>query len=458
MKKAFKLILTAFILLGVWFCKPKNEIFTDDPSVKLSFSTDTVFFDTVFTSSGAIIAQNVTKRVRVFNTSDKAVNIAEIRLGGQNQSNYNIYVNGVNARTFNNTELLGKDSLYILVQLKIDDRNKDLPYIVEDTITFSTNGNFQKVRLLAWGQDAIYFKSDSIFANTNWVEGKPYVIFDHLNVKQGVTLNLAAGTKVVFGNKATMTVDGNIKSNGVFEKPVNFIQYRKGGRFDEVPGQWQGVVFSNRSANNTFEWTNVKNAVVGLDFRESGGQNSIKNCQILNMSDVAVSVAKSSVLLQNSLLTNAANYLLYAEGGGTIQVFNSTIVNSASDFFRSSPAILIDDKKAGNSWNVIFSNNIIWGNQNSELSIALPETAVPVIDYNLIKTNNSQFKNNNNIVNITSTNSIFTNASDRDFTLKKTSPAVNKAKIIVGVTDQPELNNKTRDAQPDMGAYEFIPE
>ena len=53
--------LPLLILFSVFSCKPDEDIITRDSGAKLEFATDTVFFDTVFVSTGS-----VTKRLTVY--------------------------------------------------------------------------------------------------------------------------------------------------------------------------------------------------------------------------------------------------------------------------------------------------------------------------------------------------------------------------------------------------------
>ena len=56
----------------------------------LSFSQDTIIFDTVFTTIGS-----VTKRFKIYNADSKPLKIDEITLLGGSNSNFRINVDGV---------------------------------------------------------------------------------------------------------------------------------------------------------------------------------------------------------------------------------------------------------------------------------------------------------------------------------------------------------------------------
>src|SRR5690606_33819244 len=99
----FLIIITA-LLSG----SCRKEIFTDDPSARLQFSTDTVHFDTVFVTVGS-----ATKNFKVFNPNNQSVKISNIRLAGGENSAFRINIDGRATTMFQDYELAGKDSMYI---------------------------------------------------------------------------------------------------------------------------------------------------------------------------------------------------------------------------------------------------------------------------------------------------------------------------------------------------------
>ena len=447
------------LLVGIYACKPKDEIISSDSSIRLGFSNDTVFFDTVFTSSGSTHIRNVTQRLRIFNPSKNAIDIADIRLGGGLSSNYTMFIYGEAKSSIQDVELLGGDSLYVLVQLSINTKQADLPYLVQDSILFSLNGNLQKVRLIAWGQDANYFKQDSITTNTTWTAGKPYVIFDRLKVAKDVTLTIQPGADIVFGNGARMDVAGILNAVGTFEKPINFGGYRQEIDFVDAAGQWDGISLVQNTGTHVLSWCKIKNGISGVSLTGTGvtSQDALKidHCKIYNMGDACLNFTKTAVTVSNSLFYNAANYLLTASGGGTYKVYNCTSSNSNSDFISNVPSVSMVSAAGDIVWDVTFVNNIIWGSQSNELLLTLPAATPPVVKNNLIRMNATTYTGNGNLLSNTSNYVNFSSVpADPDYYLSGTSPAVNAGIAIPGVTDVADLNNNPRDSEPDMGAME----
>ena len=130
----FALILLS-ILTGTCLTSCIDDDFTTNPSHVLAFSTDTVAFDTVFTTIGTS-----TRSFRIYNRNKKSLNISSIKLADAEHSGFHINVDGMSGDNFTNVEIRGKDSLYVFVEANIDPTNQDNPIFIIDSIVFVTNG------------------------------------------------------------------------------------------------------------------------------------------------------------------------------------------------------------------------------------------------------------------------------------------------------------------------------
>ena len=146
------MITVALLLLGA--CRKENTVSTD-PQHKLVFSADTVMFDTVFTSLGSS-----THQLKVYNPYQEDLNISEVRLMGGAQSRFKLNLDGEPGTVFHDKIVPANDSLFTLLNVTIDPTDGSLPFIVEDSLMFVTNGNTQMVKLVAWGQNAHFIVAD----------------------------------------------------------------------------------------------------------------------------------------------------------------------------------------------------------------------------------------------------------------------------------------------------------
>ena len=99
----------------------------------------------------------------IHNNYKEKIKISSIRLAGGNNSNFKINVDGNAASQVNNLEIAPKDSIYIFVKVTVDPNNSNSPFVISDSIMFETNGNLQKVQLVAWGQNAYYYTPNHFF-------------------------------------------------------------------------------------------------------------------------------------------------------------------------------------------------------------------------------------------------------------------------------------------------------
>ena len=112
------------------------------------FSTDTLTFDTVFTSLGS-----ATVGIKIFNPQTEKIIISSIRLAGGSSSYYNLNVDGKSGDG-KDIEVAGKDSIYVFATVKIDPTDENTPFVVEDKLIATLNGKDFSIPVLAYGQNA----------------------------------------------------------------------------------------------------------------------------------------------------------------------------------------------------------------------------------------------------------------------------------------------------------------
>ena len=80
-------ILSIAFLLFIFSCR--KESFTTSPDAVIRFSSDSVFFDTVFVSTGS-----VTQSVKINNVNNQKILISDIKLMGGTSSPFRINIDG----------------------------------------------------------------------------------------------------------------------------------------------------------------------------------------------------------------------------------------------------------------------------------------------------------------------------------------------------------------------------
>ncbi|MBK9735613.1 MAG: hypothetical protein IPO92_11850 [Saprospiraceae bacterium] len=132
-----------------------------------------------FTSLGSS-----TRFIKIFNPKSEPI-LINVTLKNQNNSFFRINADGIKGPIIEDLEINAKDSIYIFVEVTIDP-NLPLnvsPFIIEDQIEVSVNGNIAIAYLEAWGQNANYIPSNrsggtssilkANFAEVIWDDPKP---------------------------------------------------------------------------------------------------------------------------------------------------------------------------------------------------------------------------------------------------------------------------------------------
>ncbi|WP_299706484.1 choice-of-anchor Q domain-containing protein [uncultured Pontibacter sp.] len=446
-------ILPLLCLLSMVGCEPKDEVITTDPDAVLRFSADTVLFDTVFVTQGS-----VTRRLKVYNTNQKAVRISSINLAGANASPYKLIINGVESPVVNDLELRGQDSLYILVSVNVNPADQNLPFLVADSILFHTNGSQQNVKLVAYGQDAVFHRK-SVLGTTKWAAGKPHVLLDTVLVREGATLTIEKGAQVFASNKAVLLVNGTLRVEGTPEERVRFSGLRREPAYVNAPGQWEGIRILTRSENNVIRYADIRNTMYGLRIGNPGkGGTLLEGCAIQYAFLDGIVAFTSDVKVVNTLIHNCGQYGFGGLGGGNYEVLYSTIVNYSNQLQRETPAFVITDYIPGTEiknqpTQLRLVNSIVYSDGSSYKNEVLLDGSIQAeIAHNILRT--EAYKNtldvNSNLLNV---DPKFKEVRKQNFSLDTLSPASGAATPLQGINkDLRGINRST--TKPDIGAFE----
>ena len=455
MRNFLGVILFIVVAWGI-SCTPDAEKLITENVKPLTFSTDTVLFDTVFTSVGSI-----TKRLYIRNPNDNAIDINNIFLAGASASSYSIIVNGVAGENFDKQRLLGKDSLLVLVKVNIDPKDESLPFLVKDSIVFSTKGLQQDIKLVAYGQDANFLGNVILACNTVWDSPKPYVITNKILIDTLCTLTIKEGVRVFSDQEVTILVKGTLKVEGDAENPVLFRNARLD--IENAVGQWGGIAFLAGSIDNEINFAVIRNAVIGVLLNTIDNDTIpelvLTNTIIENMSNAGVYSIGSDLLASNVLIDNCVTHLVDNRAGGYVTYRHCTFDNSGSLFFRQEPSMNFTDYFSSQNGTfqvdgdirIELSNCIVWGQMKEEFSFdnAAGNEMSIFLSHSILKTEQA-FEINNNILNLEPK---FVDARAYNFRLDTLSPAKDNGQDLMISTD---LDGEMRDSFPDIGAYERI--
>lgn len=454
------------IIFFMTSCNKENFITSSDAS--LFVSSDSIKFDTVFTSIGSI-----TKSFKIINQNNQKLLLSEIKLMGGTPSAFRININGTTASQLNNVEIEAKDSLYIFVAITINPTQQNLPFILSDSIKIKYNGNEKFVQLQAYGQNAHFLTNENIIGNVNWQNDLPYVILGSLHIDESAVLTIEPGTKIFAHANAPILVDGSLITQGVKNNEVIFTGDRLDADYIDLPASWPGIIFRALSKNNVLNFTVIKNAyqaIVALDPSVNAlPKLTIHQCTINNAFDAGIFCNHSDLLVENSLISNCGTGIRIVNGG-KYQFVNCTAAGYSNDFMsHNKPTLNVSNYIYQNGSGISsdlyaqFINCIFWGEGGSntdEIYVdKLGNTAFDVtFDHSLYKVDVDPL-NVNFVSPIKNQNPIFDSVDVQnnfyDFRIKNNSfaPGIDQGINTIYLND---LDNQTRliGMTTDIGCYE----
>jgi len=459
------LLILSFPVLFILSCR--KDSFITGKDALIHFSADTLFFDTVFTSSGSI-----TEAVKIVNNNNQKLRLSDVKLMGGSGSYFTINIDGSPGPEQGGLELEANDSLYLFVAVTIRPGSSNLPFIVQDSIQVSFNGNQKYIQLQAWGQNAHFLRNETIRGNTTWDNTLPYVILGGLQVDTNATLTIPRGCRIYIHADAPLLVDGTLQVSG--DKSDSTKVYFQGDRLDEpyreYPGSWPGIYFRNTSINNNLQFAVIKNAYQGV-VAEGPSLNAVpklvlNQCIIDNSYDAGILGAQSSIQASNCLISNCGKNIVLGYGGSyqfthcTAASFSNDLIAhtfpvlSVSNYVAQGSAIATADLTAN------FVNCIFWGGNGSvDNEVLVSQQGSNPFSVNFsnclwkVKTTPAGISSSDIIAN---NDPLFDSVNNSrryyDFHLKAGSPAINKGVSTALTVD---LDGNIRPVGlPDLGCYE----
>ncbi len=395
-KYLINIIPVAIMVVAAYFSACQKERFTSNPEDKLTFSTDTLHFDTAFTELGS-----ATRILKLYNPHNKSIRISKIYLENGSNSRFNINVDGLPGDVHTDLEVAPNDSLYIFAEVTInpDQPLSASPFVIDENLVFETNGNTQKVVLEAWGQNANYipsrFSADSVSGfgcnggEIVWNDPRPYVIYGivafddctvripagaHIYVHGGLTRYVENG-EIGYYNDGIFAFTGNGKLivEGTKENPVIFEGDRLEPEFDEEPGQWTGIWLQAGTQGHRIEHCIIRNSIIGVRV-DSAADLTIKNSQIYNTAGSGIIGVHATINAENCLFRDNVGFSIQLEYGGD---YNFSYCTAAS-YGVDGEAVKLGNALCLNEtcesyvlyrMNARFKNCILFGSRSDQINL-----------------------------------------------------------------------------------------
>ena len=379
------LILILLCALALVSCSEYQE--SNDPSLRLVFSADTVSFDTVFTEQGS-----ATTQLMIYNRYNSAIAINRVWL--ENGEVFLVNIDGEqDLSRLTHMTINGGDSAFVFIRVRMAALNSNSPVLVDDILHFHlTNGTTQDVRLEAYGQDAERIgrkgcgrteKGDFTFTAV-----KPYIIYDTLVVGGALTMN--PGARIYMHQGACIYALGDVSANGTLDQPILIRGDRVDNLFDSVPylyagGSWNGIYLqAEKEQTYHLSYVDILSGNVGLmsnsTCTDALPQLTMDGCRIHNHTLYGLVLLNTDATITNSEISNCGSYCVYCEGGKhdfihtTIaSYFGYTNIRIQSAVKEETAAVYIDNlSKTAPKTITSFINSIITGYRANQIVVATP--------------------------------------------------------------------------------------
>ena len=459
--------------------------FTTSRNALLSFSTDTLQFDTVISTVGSS-----TRQLVVYNRNADGLRIVSARLRGGSGTPFRVNVDGSylepesGARAYD-FEVRTGDSIRVFAEVTMPENGQDEPVPVEDMLVFTLeSGVEQEVVLSAVGQDAYLWRGKVVTSDTLLEAGRPIVVYDSLSVVEGVTLTMQPGVQLYFHDGANLWVHGRIVAEGTKEQPVVFRGDRTDRMFDylpydNTPSRWGGIRLKATSTDNRLEYVDIHSASYGIACDSSSTEAvklTMENSVIHNVGGEGLGLYHCRALVSNTQISNTLGHCV-AVVGGWVEFVHCTLAQ-----FYPWDASRGDALYLANQWLAMdyplehahFRNCLVTGYAEDVVMGNLKEDDGEVDYYfgNCVLRTVAPADGDARFANVTYEETGGENAGQGqfrlfdtdnflyDFRLKDTSVARDKG-ALEWAEDLPSDRygvDRVADGMPDAGCYEFVPE
>jgi hypothetical protein len=447
----------------------------------LTFSEDTLKFDTVFTAAGSY-----TNWVVIYNPQAEPVVVSSIRLQNGTSSYFHLNIDGRKGNTASNIKIAAHDSIYVFATVNIDSDRSTTPFLITDALVATMNGRDFSMPITAYGQNAYYIVSDSFGAGTyTWKTDKPYVVIHNCVVGPYADLEIPRGCRVYMHQDAQFIVYYNANL-GIGQTPSGSADsvVFQGDRLDRsyfgyvgYPGEWCGFWFVPNSAGN-ISHTVIKNCGNGAPYYQysiipaairvdSGARVQIDHSIIENSISLGLLGFQGTINASNCLVHTTGGQALAISQGGYDTLVNCTFANygtAQTAHSQAGTAVILDWYTPDNkhyyygNMGVLMRNCIVYGSLDSEIicdtSLTpgnITQTSL-IMDHCLVKMGKVQepFIKFLSCLLPTTADSLFKNTAKEDFHLGTNSPAKGAGTSVSGT----DLDNNPWPGGPsDIGCY-----
>ncbi len=457
----------------------------------ITFSTDTLKFDTVFTKAGSF-----TNQILIYNPQNEAVVLSSVVMQNGAASYFHLNIDGLTGNSATNIKIAPHDSIYVFATVNIDPTSATSPFLITDALIATMNGKAFPVPFTAFGQNAHYIIDSALTSpNTTWDNKLPYVIIwtgdtskpRGLQINPNCTLTIQHGCRIYMHQTANIAVFGQLVASGTQSDSIIF----QGDRLDRAyfgyigyPGEWGGMYFDGSSHGSTMTNTIIKNcgngalglaaaAAIYVAYDTLGSitnpQVTLNNCTIENSYAYGIYSYHGTVAATNCNINTTGQQALAILLGGNDLFTNCTFANygtaNVSHAAAGTVAILdyywdgvTGDPVYFANLNAVLRNCIVYGSLDSEVVFDTSgspagTTANLLLDHCLLKMGSVREPFVSRDSCIINQDPLFKNSANGDFTIPANSPAAGAGTNLLSPSNNLAGNSWVGNPKTDIGCY-----
>ena len=304
-----RLLFFTLIMAVLFTACDDNNSFSASSSNVLTFSTDTVQMDTLFST-----VPSSTYAFWVHNRSADGIRIGTVRLERGNQSGFRVNVDGTYLDPVaTGFEVRKGDSLLVFVEVTTRENHALAPQLIEDNLLFTLeSGIVQCVNLRTYSWDAQKVQALLVRRDTVIESSVPLLVYDSISVDSGATLTLR-NTELYFHDGAGINVRGQLMAEGCLFRGDRLDHMFDYLPYDRISGQWRGIRIERSSGYNQLTNCVIRNAQDAVVCDST--QLAMTGCVVHNSKGAGIRGTNADITLSYCMLTNTLGDCLSAAGG-----------------------------------------------------------------------------------------------------------------------------------------------
>lgn len=367
------LLFVVFSLPFLASCKREDGLHRD-PARALSFTVDTLRFDSVFLGKAS-----ATRRVSLRNHYEKSVRLERVECEGVHQKGYSVLMDGRPVEQLGGAVIQPHDSIVVVVRLTPRESSSDtITPCIQELVVHHRKGS-ARLTLYAQALNVTTCPVDTIKKDTIFPAYPAQYVANSLVVLKGATLTLPAGAGLYFAKDVGIRVEGSLRVEGTAKHPVTLAGERLETYYRRRPGQWAGVQLAKGSGPHLVSHARIRGAVTALtaDTLDAAHPLRVENCCFECNSLHGIVARECSLEVMGSLFLQNFRHALSLVGSDCLLVHGTLYAETDPPDSRQGALVHLERMREGRIPHLRVFNTVLWGDKGDEIQVLNHGAALP---------------------------------------------------------------------------------